>query len=565
MPSNPTCKNILASVLFAGLAACSSGEEVGVIKQSLAGTSVGHLPSVTRFIAAGDGTQRTAFIAGNLGAQLAPVLEGFGMSHSELHRIDSKEDALGIVVERYEQLRNHLRVVNGDLRITRNASGEILSATGTSWDEKTPLIEPTLSVQRANQIAIEQTVGANVASQGELVYIAPSSGSAPVLAWQYAVSGEHEGMPVLDEVFVDAATGEVVDRHPQIHNVRNRNTYNANGLEDYGDLVRNENSANSGNQDVDLAHAAAGVTYDCLQNVFGRDSFDGNGAEMASIANFGQNFQNAFWSSEDNVMVYGAGFAVQDVGTHEVGHALTTYTANMVYQNEPGALNEAWSDILSAVCDANQKGSVSSATWSLGEEMQGGAFRFMDNPAQDGFSSDFYPTRVITEEDQGGVHYNSGIANLAFYMLSQGGTHPRAATSVQVEGVGIEIAGAVFYRALTTYMNVNSDFAAARAATEQAADDLYGAGSANSISVSEAWSAVGVGGPAPVRPEPEPEPEEPGDGETGPGNGPDGQGFDDPGDIVGGCSTSGSSAPLLPSFLLMLGALVVGRRRKSKS
>jgi Zn-dependent metalloprotease len=30
-------------------------------------------------------------------------------------------------------------------------------------------------------------------------------------------------------------------------------------------------------------------------------------------------------------------------------------------------------------------------------------------------------------EDIGGVHWNSGIANLAFFLLVEGGIHPRAA------------------------------------------------------------------------------------------------------------------------------------------
>ena len=45
----------------------------------------------------------------------------------------------------------------------------------------------------------------------------------------------------------------------------------------------------------------------------------------------------------------------------------------------------------------------------------------MNNPTLDGRSSDYYPTRYMGLADNGGVHGNSGIANLAFALLTTGG------------------------------------------------------------------------------------------------------------------------------------------------
>jgi len=50
----------------------------------------------------------------------------------------------------------------------------------------------------------------------------------------------------------------------------------------------------------------------------------------------------------------------------------------------------------------------------------------------------------------------------------------------------------VFYRAFTLLMPANADFVTARAATIQAARDLFGPGSAPERAVTQAWTAVGV-------------------------------------------------------------------------
>ena len=50
----------------------------------------------------------------------------------------------------------------------------------------------------------------------------------------------------------------------------------------------------------------------------------------------------------------------------------------------------------------------------------------------------------------------------------------------------------VFFRAFTQMLNADATFATARAATIQAARDLYGANSAAERAVTDAWTAVGV-------------------------------------------------------------------------
>ena len=130
----------------------------------------------------------------------------------------------------------------------------------------------------------------------------------------------------------------------------------------------------------------------------------------------------------------------------------------------------------------------------------------MNNPTQDGYSADYYPERLYpsctptSSNDYCGVHGNSGIANLAFYLLSQGGTHPRCKTTVSVPAIGITKAEQIFYRALTTgLMTSTTNFQGARNATKTAAEQLYGASAAEVTAVTACWDAVGApGGTVPV-------------------------------------------------------------------
>ena len=116
----------------------------------------------------------------------------------------------------------------------------------------------------------------------------------------------------------------------------------------------------------------------------------------------------------------------------------------------------------------------------------------MSNPAAFG-DPDHYSRRQLGPSDNGGVHTNSSIVNHAFYLAVEGGRN--ATSGLAVTGVGFanrEPMEKVFYRAFTTMLPAQARFSTARAATIQAARDLYGIGSAAERAVTEAWTAVGV-------------------------------------------------------------------------
>ena len=270
------------------------------------------------------------------------------------------------------------------------------------------------------------------------------------------------------------------------------------------------------------AHYGAGKVYDYYLSVHGRNGIDGAGgprtltsingstALITSIVHFGKSYNNAFWSSTKNQMFYGDGDGVNfsslvalDICGHEMTHGVTSRTANLTYANESGALNESWSDVFGAMVELYARGQETPSTWWIGEDantpgIAGDALRYMDTPHRAdnyGYTAnddpDYYTERYTGTSDSGGVHINSGIPNHVFYLLAKGGTHAHVA-GAPVVGIGADKAAKIWYKALTTYMTSSTNFAGARTATMNAADALYGVGSAESVSVAQAWAACGV-------------------------------------------------------------------------
>ncbi|HWU87347.1 MAG TPA: M4 family metallopeptidase [Kofleriaceae bacterium] len=304
-------------------------------------------------------------------------------------------------------------------------------------------------------------------------------------------------------VFIDAKTGAVVWSYDNLQTAKNREVHNLNhGTTLPGPLARTEGGAANGDNDVDVNYGLLGWTYDCYKGMYGRDSFDNAGAKLISSVHYSTNYVNAYWDGTQ--MVYGDGDNVDsrslaismDVTAHELTHAVTERTSGLIYSGESGGLNESMSDIFGNVCEwyrdnnANTAGPTSPNNFLVGEEiwLSSPALRYMADPAQDGISLDFWTSSAGNVD----VHYSSGISNLAFYLLSKGGTHPRGKSSTVVTGIGIYDAGRIFYRANTTYLTPSSDFSAARTATAKAATDLFGASSQQVAQANNAWSAVGV-------------------------------------------------------------------------
>jgi len=274
------------------------------------------------------------------------------------------------------------------------------------------------------------------------------------------------------------------------------------------------NNTNKDNGALD-AHWGAEMTYDYWSAVHGRNSFDDAGAKIKSYVHYNlvaagyPNNNNAFWNG--SVMTYGdgtgtGGFDILtsiDVAGHEIGHAVCTYTANLAYQKESGAMNEGFSDIWAACIE--YRAAPTKSTWLVGEDIERRsghvALRSMSNPNAEGQPDTYGGTYWVNvgctptnSNDYCGVHTNSGVLNHWFYILSVGKSGTNDLGNVyNVTGITIDKAAKIAYRLESEYLSSNSTFAIARTYGIQSAVELYGAGSPEVIATTNAFYAVGVG------------------------------------------------------------------------
>lgn len=270
---------------------------------------------------------------------------------------------------------------------------------------------------------------------------------------------------------------------------------------DFTDSDNYWDNVNSNKDEVATdAHWGAASTYDYFWNKFGRNSYDGNGAKIRSYVHYSKNYNNAFWNG--SVMTYGDGdgkvftpLTALDVCGHEIAHAVTTNTANLVYSYESGALNESFSDIFGNSIEFYVR--PAQFAWNIGEDItpSGTGIRLMQNPNSKGHPDTYKGTNWRTgTADNGGVHSNSGVQNFWYYLLCEGGsgTNDNSET-YQVSKIGMNKAEQIAYRNLSVYLTASSQYSDARYFSIRSAADLYGACSEEVIAVTNAWHAVGVG------------------------------------------------------------------------
>ena len=207
-----------------------------------------------------------------------------------------------------------------------------------------------------------------------------------------------------------------------------------------GRKVRAAGAPATGDPAVDEAHDGVQASLALFKEVFGRDSYDGQGAAVVATVHYERDYDNAFW--DGNQLVFGDGDGKVfdrftkpvDVLGHELSHAVTQFTANLTYQGQSGALNESISDVFGSCLKQRLLGQTADeADWLIGEgiflpSVQGRALRSMaapgtayDDPAlgkdpQVATMADY----VDTQDDNGGVHTNSGIPNKAFHLAATG-------------------------------------------------------------------------------------------------------------------------------------------------
>jgi Zn-dependent metalloprotease len=282
----------------------------------------------------------------------------------------------------------------------------------------------------------------------------------------------------------------------------NRCIYDARGKYELpGRLVRSEGKPRSKDMRVNEAYNGAGATYAMFKQVFSRNSIDDRGMRIDSTVHYGVAYENAFWNGRQ--MVYGDGDGLifrpftraLDVIAHELTHGITQNEAGLHYRGQSGALNESFSDVFGIlVKQFKKRESAERSSWLIGDRLflpgvKAKGIRSMKEPgtAYDDpvLGKDPQPPHmkgyVTTDEDNGGVHLNSGIPNRAFYELA-----------IRLKGYAWEKAGQIWYKTLTEKLRPGSTFRDAMMMTVAVAGESYGINSLEQKAVREAWSEVGI-------------------------------------------------------------------------
>ena len=365
-------------------------------------------------------------------------------SNISFNEMKSSKDDLGITHIKYQQIVNGNAVENGQV-IAHIKNGKVVSFNGLLYKEinvTTAGVSEAMALSKAKDFVGALTYkwelqgeedhlkweqndpNATYFPHGELVYTTPrgSFNQKDVkLAYKFNI---YAHSPVSRQyVYVDAQTGAILNDIEIIHHVdavgsantgysgtqtittddqggsyRLRETGRGNGIRTFNmqegttygaavDFTDTDNNWNNVNAQLDQyatdAHWGAEMTYDYLQNNHGRNSIDDNGFTLNSYVHYDQAFSNAFWDGQR--MTYGDGnnspFTALDIAGHEIGHGLTSNEANLVYQDESGALNESFSDIIGMLVE--NYGRPSNWNWEIGEDL-GFTLRNMQNPNSTG-------------------------------------------------------------------------------------------------------------------------------------------------------------------------------------
>ena len=221
------------------------------------------------------------------------------------------------------------------------------------------------------------------------------------------------------------------------------------------------------------AHYFGGVVYSMYQAYMGVPPLT---FQLQMRVHYSTNYENAFWNG--SAMTFGDGLnrfyplVSLDVSAHEVSHGFTEQNSDLIYDNQSGGMNEAFSDMAGEAAEYFMRGSND---FKVGAEIfkaAGQALRYMDNPTADGVSIDHYSDY----NDNIDVHYSSGIYNKAFYLI---------ATKA---GWDTQKAFKIFARANDLYWVSNSTFKQGACGVETASNDL----GYNTADVTSAFAAVGV-------------------------------------------------------------------------
>ena len=458
----------------------------------------------------------------------------FGLKDPErdLSAIKTDRPGAGRVTVRYQQNHQGIPVLSGELIVNTNENADLYSINGEVSSDLSLQTQPTIEPEQARRTALQsiakwyqKTPADFLASEPELwIYdeslLQPST--RPIeLVWRMEVTSVDNSMPIRELVLVNAQRGSISLRFNQVDAAWNlavdvntvikarAGTFAGSALQSGNGIIRTYTAGNTtilpgtylcdqsdptcapGDTHAKAAHKYAIETYNLYQNIHNRNGIDNNNMPVISTVHYDFGYANAFWSGEQMVYGDGYGFALaDDVVAHELTHGVTQHESNLFYYYQSGAINESFSDLWGEYYDqTNAQGTdTAGVKWQIGEDISGlGAIRSMSNPPA--FS---HPDKISSTsyyegpEDNGGVHFNSGVNNKAVFLMVDGGTF----NGRTVSALGWVKTAAIYYEVNINLLSSGADFSDLYFALQQACSNLIGQKGITSSNCQEVKDAI---------------------------------------------------------------------------
>lgn len=459
-------------------------------------TTRGHL----RYLGAPPG-QHFVPNAGLVTGQPATVARDFLRERGRLFGITS--NAVDFVIKRQRQTdgRNYLRfqqvyqtlpIVAAEVVVQVDAQGGIecvlsdLESDTTQLDNASISLTPTLTAEQAaaavKQAFAAQAAGAVVHTTTPVLsvfapFVLDETGPQQ-LVWDLVVFTDDRHL-VDERVLWDARGTNAVRVWTQRHTALNRQISDKNNNPTGNAvLVRTEGQPASGITDADNAYQFLADTYNFYVSQHARDSFDNAGAMISVIVRYCDTNNACPWAnaSAGSPIWIGNGWATEDVVAHEFTHNVTANESQLIYTNASGAINESLSDVWGELVDLSNFGGDDSPTnrWKVGEDLPGGAIRYMAFPSATNISTRFNdPDRLFSSfyqqpsntSDNGGVHSNSGVNNKLCYLLTDGDTF----NGQTISGLGMDQVVRLYYEAQVNLLTSGAGWAQLYDSLQQAA------------------------------------------------------------------------------------------------
>lgn len=292
--------------------------------------------------------------------------QAFGLlnPNQELKLSKEQRDLQGGAHLTFDQMYHGVPVFAAMLKTHFNSAGELRAVNGVTIPDIQLSTIPTRTSEEAAAFALAKVQRDNpdasgLTGRGAKLYLYRTGLAQGVpgenhLVWEITVSNKSD---VIEFVYVDAHSGKLVDQITGKYEALDRRIYDGQNIPAFpppgypsSPFWVEGQPFPTGNMNGDEVIGSTKETYDLFKN-FGRDSFDDLGSTMLSIFDSGYVAGNALAAPFFHLTLFSKEMATDDVIGHEWTHIYTYYTDGLIYQWQPGALNEAYSDIFGETID----------------------------------------------------------------------------------------------------------------------------------------------------------------------------------------------------------------------